>query len=527
MPITPTYPGLYIEELPSNAHTITAAATSITVFVGYTHPFKTRSFGTAVLLFSFTDYEREFGGLYASAIVEHDVAYAVNQFFLNGGSVAYVIGLNPQTLDKNGAVVLPGPIPQATATVGNIVFTAREPADVIPMKVTVNNLKATVPLGNLDIADITIAYGTQAETYRAVTIAGDTKAPNYIDNRFKDPGSGLLLSGLVTVASTGGGYGTTITPADHQPFVITLPAGFATTFSEKDFIDVFQQDRAIDKIPIFNLLAIPGVADNAVWSAALSFCEGKRAFVILDPPEQAAADSSTPKLPAIGDIIADQKLPTSVNGALYFPYLLSLDPLTGNPIELPPSGFVAGIFARTDLNRGVWKAPAGLETIINNTIGVVARGRMTDQRQGTLNPVGVNCIRTFPNAGTVVFGARTQVTANPSFQQWRYVPVRRMALFIEQTLLMNLGWAVFEPNDNPLWVALRTTVENFMLSLFNQGAFQGSTPSKAFRVTCDGTTTTQQDIDNGVVNIIVAFAPLKPAEFVIIKIAQLAGQTQA
>jgi Bacteriophage tail sheath protein len=152
---------------------------------------------------------------------------------------------------------------------------------------------------------------------------------------------------------------------------------------------------------------------------------------------------------------------------------------------------------------------------------------MTDERQGTLNPIGVNCIRDFTGIGSVIFGARTSVAFNTSFEQWKYVPVRRMALFIEQSLYNSLGWAVFEPNDEPLWIALRTTVENFMLGLFNQGAFQGTKPSQAFQVKCDGTTTTQTDIDQGIVNIIVAFAPLKPAEFVIIKIAQLAGQTQA
>ena len=157
----------------------------------------------------------------------------------------------------------------------------------------------------------------------------------------------------------------------------------------------------------------------------------------------------------------------------------------------------------------------------------VPRGDMTDLRQGTLNPKGVNCIRDFPGIGSVVFGARTLVTENPSFEQWRYVPVRRTALFIEQSLYHSLGWVVFEPNDEPLWVAIRTTIENFMLSLFNQGAFQGSTPSQAFQVKCDSSTTTQTDIDAGIVNILVAFAPLKPAEFVVIKIAQLAGQVQA
>ena len=185
------------------------------------------------------------------------------------------------------------------------------------------------------------------------------------------------------------------------------------------------------------------------------------------------------------------------------------------------------MYSTTDNNRGVWKAPAGLQTVIPTSVGVVDTGKMTDLRQGTLNILGVNCLRDFPGIGTVVWGARTLVTENPAFVQWRYVPVRRMALFLEQTLYQNLTWVVFEPNDEPLWVAIRSSIESFMLSLFHQGAFQGSTPSQAFQVLCDSSTTTQQDIDNGIVNIIVAFAPLKPAEFVIVKIAQLAGQTQS
>jgi phage tail sheath protein FI len=220
--------------------------------------------------------------------------------------------------------------------------------------------------------------------------------------------------------------------------------------------------------------------------------------------------------------------PLAPNTAIYFPYIKSNDPETGKPIELPPAGTVAGIFARTDLNRGVWKAPAGLETTILGTTGVVLAGEMSDLRQGQLNIKAINCLRSFPGVGTVVFGARTSVgaNANTSQQQWKYVPVRRMTLFLEQTLYTNLGWVVFEPNDNPLWTAIRTSIEAFMLGLFRQGAFQGSKPSEAFQVKCDNQTTTQADIDNGIVNIVVAFAPLKPAEFVIIKIAQLAGQTQ-
>lgn len=510
MPVTPTFPGLYIEELASNARTITAAPTSITVFIGYTHPFKTKNFGKAVQIFSFTEYEREFGGLYASGIVDTAVANGVNQFYLNGGSVAYVVGLEPRARDVGGANL--GAIPKATATVGGIVFTAIEPTDLIGMTVTVDNLQ----LGST-VADVTIAYGTRAETYRSVDL--NSASANFLEKRINGNSS------LVTVAPGGGGYGATFTAANRTPLTFTLPAGFATSFSAADFTAVFGQDTSLDKVQIFNLLVLPAVADNAVWSAALSFCERKHAFAILDPPRQAAADDSFAPLPKVADAIAT--LPKSTNGALYFPYLKVPDPVTGATIELAPSGQVAGIYARTDVNRGVWKAPAGLEALVNNTLGVVDRGVMTDLRQGTLNPIGVNCLRTFPGIGTVVFGARTQITENPAFQQWRYVPVRRTALFLEQTLLANLGWVVFEPNDEPLWVSIRTSIENFMLSLFNQGAFQGNTPSKAFKVICDSTTTTQQDIDNGIVNIVVAFAPLKPAEFVIIKIAQLAGQTQS
>jgi uncharacterized protein len=243
------------------------------------------------------------------------------------------------------------------------------------------------------------------------------------------------------------------------------------------------------------------------------------------------ADLTGSPLPMIGAIMSDQvtgmSIPKSTNGALYFPFLRSADPMSGNPLTIAPSGFVTGVIAREDTNRGVWKAPAGLETVINNTTGVAVNGQMTDMRQGTLNPIGVNCLRGFPGIGTVVFGARTLVSANPALQQYKYVPVRRMALFLEQSLKTSLMWVVHEPNDVPLWVSIRTTIENFMLGLFNQQAFQGSTPSEAFQVICDSTTTTPDDQANGIVNIVVAFAPLKPAEFVVIKIAQLAGQPQS
>jgi phage tail sheath protein FI len=320
-----------------------------------------------------------------------------------------------------------------------------------------------------------------------------------------------------------------------------------------DYTSVLQEDTPLDKVTVFNLMILPGIADNsATWSgdesgtlilsAAIAFCERKMAFLIMDPPIADSADGMVP--PAAGTVPAgvtqsnmiqntmnQGSLPLSKNAALYFPYLLSPDPITGSatnavtgqPSQIPPAATTAGIYSTTDLARGVWKAPAGFQAVTSNVTGVVARGVMTDQRQGTLNPLGVNCLRLFPNIPTVVFGARTLATSYD--QQWAYVPVRRMALFLEQTLYANLKWVIFEPNAAPLWSAITMSINAFMLGLFKQGAFAGSTPSLAFSVQCDGQTTTQADIDAGIVNIVVGFAPLEPAEFVIITIAQLAGQT--
>jgi phage tail sheath protein FI len=290
-------------------------------------------------------------------------------------------------------------------------------------------------------------------------------------------------------------------------------------------------------------MVIPGVADNTgtggdasgamILSTAMAFCEKKRAFLVVDPPSAASADGMTySSMPTKGILDALSATARSKNAAFYFPYLLSPDPLTGSstntitnqPNEIPPAATVAGVCAATDVARGVWKAPAGFQAITNNVTNVVDRGKMTDMRQGTLNPVGINCLRAFPNVPVIVFGARTSAVTFD--QQWTYVPVRRMALFLEQTLYANLKWVVFEPNAEPLWTAITMSINAFMLGLFMQGAFAGTKPSEAFKVQCDDQTTSKADIDNGIVNIVVSFAPLKPAEFVVITIAQLAGQAQ-
>jgi phage tail sheath protein FI len=207
-------------------------------------------------------------------------------------------------------------------------------------------------------------------------------------------------------------------------------------------------------------------------------------------------------------------------GAVYFPWVQSVDPtgLSVEPINLPPSGFIAGLYARIDARRGVWKAPAGTEASLGGAIGLTAG--LTDIQNGVLNPLSVNCIRRFAGAGIVAWGSRTQ-TADP---EWLYVPVRRTAIMIRKSIYNGIQWAVFEPNDEDLWAQLRMNIGSFMMTLFRRGAFQGGKAKDAFFVKCDGETTTQDDINLGIVNVLVGFAPLKPAEFVVVKISQMAGQ---
>src|ERR1700722_4214248 len=508
MSVTTSFPGIYIQELPSNAHAITAAPTSVTVFVGYSHPFKTpaANFGTPIELFSFADYEREFGGFAPSTIFDNNLPYAVSQFFLNGGGDAVVVGLQPKEYFPSATTISPQTGTFAISA-KDIIFTSLEPTDSTPMVLAIKNV-------NENVADLSVTNREQQEVHRKISL--DNTSADYLETRING------LSSLVTVAPGSTGYPTAFTGVTSpQTIQSGGAAGDNTTFATGDFTAVFQADTPLDKWPIFNLMVIPGITDAAVMSEAVALCERKLAFLIMDPPSADVADQTSP------NYIGNYAPPLSQNAALYFPYIVSNDPTTGAPVNLPPSGTVAGIYARTDVNRGVWKAPAGLEPTILNTTGVVPGGVMNDQRQGVFNNLAIDCLRTFPGVGTVVFGARTLAYPNVSLRtQWGYVPVRRMALFLEQTLLQNLKWFIFEPNDDPLWVAIRVSIESFMLSLFHQGAFAGTTPTDSFQVKCDSSTTTQQDIDNGQVNIIVAFAPLKPSEFVIVKIAQLAGQAQ-
>jgi phage tail sheath protein FI len=284
---------------------------------------------------------------------------------------------------------------------------------------------------------------------------------------------------------------------------------------------------ALDKVDIVNLLCLPAVTEPVTLNNAIVYCKSRRAFLIIDAPHpDTTPPGNTPQ--QMVDFITGPNLAKADDGtyaAIYYPWQQVPDVLNNGKLRsFAPCGMIAGLYATTDGTRGVWKAPAGTNANLVNVQGMDFL--LTNDENGELNSLGVNCLRIFPIYGAVCWGARTLSGADAIGSEYKYVPVRRTALYIEESLYRGLQWVVFEPNDEPLWAQIRLNVGAFMHNLFVKGAFQGKTPRDAYFVKCDKETTTQNDIDQGIVNIIVGFAPLKPAEFVVVSIQQIAGQIQ-
>jgi phage tail sheath protein FI len=274
---------------------------------------------------------------------------------------------------------------------------------------------------------------------------------------------------------------------------------------------------SLDSADIFNLLIVPGVGSPAIIRAAVDYCHQRRAFLIIDAP------ASAETVPQMKQVVQSGLLPQIPDGAVYYPWVRIPDPLNGGTLRsTPPSGAVAGVIARTDANHGIWRAAAGQEAILVSA--QATDNNLTDLENEDLSSRGINCIRIFPGAGPIVWGARTLAGDDQLGSDWKYAPVRRMALFLEESIDRGTRWVVFEANNEALWAQIRLSVSAFLHGLFLKRAFQGQSPKDAYFVKCDLTTVTETDIAEGVVNIVVGFAPLKPAEFVIISIRQLLDQ---
>lgn len=502
MPVTPSYPGVYIEELPSGVHTITGVATSIAAFAGWAPQGPTAQ---ATLVLSWSDYQRQFGGLDPRSLL----SYSVNQFFLNGGQQAYIVRLTDTATAQIASV-------QIGAAPKELIVSAVNPGDwANNYQIAIKNSAASP--GRFQLQVIYAPSGATpaiVESFNNLSITTPDAQGRYVVD--------ILLGGSnVITASVPAGI--TGPPADitvslnnsttGSPGTVLAPnaVGFETALQAGGGTGGVNQLATID---LFNILCVPGEVNSLVLGQLDAFCKAHRAILIADADPNFTDFHHFTSGPGFhGD-----------NSAFYFPWLQAPDPLAGNVIRnYPPCGFVAGQYASTDAGRGVWKAPAGTETALVGVSGVAVP--LTDQQNGFLNPVAVNCIRTFSAYGTVVWGARTTGGNDEAGSQWKYVPIRRLALFLETSLYRGTQWVVFEPNDAPLWSQIRLNLGAFMQTLFIKGAFQGSSPQQAYFVKCDSETTTPTDQDNGIVNILVGFAPLKPAEFVIIQIQQIAGQT--
>lgn len=629
MPASLTYPGVYIEEVPSGVRTITGVATSITAFVGYTakgEPDK------AVPITSYADFERQYGGLNRDS----PVSYAVRQFFANGGAQALIVRVatgyasarwslsdaggvvldvtasspgawanalrlsvehvdvrNPDAefnlivsqlqsdgitlvplethrnlnLDSNSAQYAAAVVNAASALIqvqrhGGLVFanSGFAVSDTIAFPLSASN--ATVG-GSIDGNTpflLTLAGSPWADMSALVTAATNaiaaaglaaalTASESAADGT---AGSGHLKltssttgeSSRVTIA--GGAFGGLAASikmglanggreftgnAEHRPSVVSnvLPGSSGIDGTRAGPTELVGSSSAktgmyaLLDADLFNLMAIPETLDMndtqaaSVIAAGTALCEARRAFYIVDAP---AAKTLT-NIATWANGVSQSR-----NAATYFPALRISDPLDDLRLRtMAPSGTLAGIYARTDSQRGVWKAPAGTDATLNGVVDLALN--VNDQENGQLNPKGVNVLRSFSAYGRVAWGARTMKGADAQADEYKYIPVRRLALFIEESLYRGTQWVVFEPNDEPLWAQIRLNVGAFMQNLFRQGAFQGRSPREAYLVKCDSETTTQNDINLGIVNILVGFAPLKPAEFVVIKIQQLAGQVEA
>lgn len=501
MPQQLTYPGVYIEEIPSGVRTISGVATSIAAFIGWA---KKGPIDKAQRILSWQDFERHFGGLDARSYL----GYAVYSFYANGGKDAYII-----RLVGDDAVAAEKEID------AKLRLTAMSPGEwgnhygFVIQDRTDDDTRFRLQVLFFNKVNDPDDSGVIVESFENLSMN-----PN--DKRFVikviEEDSNIINAALI---------GNPDEPPS-SPGVPRLENGNDGTVLEPNTANFENKLKnatggvnLLKRVDLFNLLCVPGETTPVVLSDLQKFCRDHRAFLIADCAENETSGDlmNGPNTSLTGD--------NAINAAFYFPWLKMPDPLKENrPKDVPPCGFIAGIYSRTDSNRGVFKAPAGIDASLTGVLKV--KEILTDEENGWLNPKAINCIRNFPVYGTVVWGARTLRGNDEMGSEWKYIPVRRTALFIEESLFRGTKWVVFEPNDEPLWAQIRLNIGAFMHGLFRQGAFQGTTPRDAYFVKCDKETTTQNDIDRGIVNILVGFAPLKPAEFVVIKIQQIAGEIQ-
>lgn len=574
-------PGVYVEEFDSGSKPMEGVGTSTAGFIGLAQ--RGMTVGLPQLVTNFADFKRKYGGF----LPENEfgdyrfLAYAVEHFFVNGGSRCFIMRVAPEDAKQavgylpkeegaalrltaknpgewgNRLQVLISPASKAKTQVIEIVtendkkkYKVKKAAgfhagDIVAFQETgtetivynqvvkcqdnilefVNDFddgivdKELLPTKVISTCEfnLEVRFEDIVEVYENVSL--NVREANYVVKRTEK-------SDLIVIEHIEGEEKAMISPFEKITGDGVLSAksmslegganGSVGSLSAADFIGADNGAGKRSGIQAFmdndvvSIMTIPGITDPNVQLSLVAHCENLASrFAVLDIPQEAKK---------IDDIMAHRELFDSTYAALYHPWLQVFDPLDKRNIAIPPSGSVIGIYARSDNERGVHKAPAN--EVVRACVGLDCN--FNKGEQDILNPKGVNLIRTFPGMGIRVWGARTA----SSDGSWKYINVRRLFIFIEESIKANTNWAVFEPNDETLWVRIKRTIEVFLTGMWRNGSLAGSSTDEAFFVNVDRTTMSQDDIDNGRLICVIGVAPVKPAEFVIFRITQKTGDAQ-
>jgi phage tail sheath protein FI len=507
----PTYlsPGVYVEEVEAGSRPIEGVGTAVAAFVGVA---ERGPFNQPTLVTNWSQYTQNFGEF----VEGHYLAHAVYSYFLNGGGTAYVVRVGGES--TNGS----GPSARAELTGGDGAAAPMYRVQAIEPGTSGNDVSVEVAeAGGSDAPEgafklvIKVSGQPREEFDNLVTSRGRQNAVTVVNQQSQVVRIEAVASTGELVAPSRGSVslagGTAPTPARVGPDEYVGDAADRTGFGGLEAIDEVTMVCVPDLMAAYQQGSVDHEGVKAVQLAMVAHCElmGDR-VAILDPPPGLNAQQ-------IKDWRVEQAGYDSKYATLYWPWIKVFDPGAGVNIHVPPSGAMAGIWGRSDDTRGVHKAPAN--EVVRGAISLETN--ITKNEHDLLNPVGVNCIRSFPGRGIRVWGART-LSSDPA---WRYVNVRRLFNYLEESILNGTQWVVFEPNDHELWAKMRRTIAAFLVMEWRKGALFGLTPDEAFYVKCDDETNPSEAIDAGQVLCQIGVAPVKPAEFVIFQLAQFSGGT--
>ena len=503
MPSQHEQPGASIEEAAAASRSISGVPSSITAFIGRA---PRGPVDEPVSVTSSVEYDGVFGGLWTESALGH----SVHDFFRQGGTTAIIVRVHQGVADDTASILV-------GSGTGLLSLEAASPGTWGAQLSVVVDDRVTNPADFTTFNLMVVDSGTgRVEQFPDVSLS--PSSPRRLDAVLEMQSSLVRLPGeLPSTAmealpqkgkATGGNDGAPVSAANYTTGP-NLRSGQRGVY-------------ALEQVGLVNLIVVPpytpsGDVDEQVITDTIEYAGTRRAMMIMDPP------SAWTRAASAVEGVSTTGFPVSSHAAVYFPRIRQPDPARDDRVAtFAPSGAVAGVIARTVATHGVWKAPAGMAATLDGVADLSVR--LSDDEIGELSRLGVNCLNAIPGGGHFIWGARTREGADQLESQWKYLPVQRTAVYIESSLDRGLEWVAFEPNDQTTWSEIRLAVGDFLNQLFRQGAFAGETGAESYFVTCDDTTTNQQDIDAGIVNIVVGFAPLKPAEFVVIKLQKTAGE---